>query len=189
MFRGLRWKSPAGRGDREVVDEYLRSRSNGSFRELYERHAGAMFALALRFLGGRSNDAEDAVQEAWLRALSSLPSFRWESSLRTWLCGITVNCCRERVREAWWPVAPPDPPATVSDRSDRLQVEELLARLPPGYRAVLVLHDIEGYTHREIAQLFGIDEGTARSQLSRARSTFKRWLSGSTEEHVARRRQ
>ena len=129
------------------------------------------------------------MQEAWLRELSSLTSFRWESSLRTWLCGITVNCCREREREAWWPVALPDPPATVSDRSDRLQVEELLARLPPGYRAVLVLHDIEGYTHREIAHLLGIDEGTARSQLSRARSTFRRRLSGSTEEHDARRRQ
>jgi RNA polymerase sigma-70 factor, ECF subfamily len=188
MRRGLPGHSPDDRDDRAVVDEYLRSRSNGSFRDLYERHAGAMFALALRFLGGRSNDAEDAVQEAWLRALASLTSFRWQSSLRTWLCGITVNCCRERVRDAWWPIALPEPPATVRDRSDRLQIEEVLARLPPGYRAVLVLHDIEGYTHREIAHLFGIDEGTARSQLSRARSTFRRWL-GSTEEHDARRRQ
>lgn len=189
MLRALRWRSSADRSDREVVDEYLRSRSDASFRDLYDRHATAMFSLALRFLAGRSNEAEDAVQEAWLRAVGGLPSFRWESSLRTWLCGITVNCCRERVREAWWPVALSDPPGVVLDRTDRLQIEDLLARLPPGYRAVLVLHDIEGYTHREIAHLLGIDEGTARSQLSRARATFRRWLSGNTEEHDARRRQ
>jgi RNA polymerase sigma-70 factor (ECF subfamily) len=198
MLRGLRRRSPRrtardgstedGREDREIVAEYLRSRSDVSFHALYDRHAPAMYALALRFLAGRRNEAEDAVQDSWLRALSGLQSFRWESSLRTWLCGIIVNCCRERVRDAWWPVAPPEPPARAPDRTDRLQVEELLSRLPPGYRAVLVLHDIEGYTHREIARLLDIDEGTARSQLSRARATFRRWLNVSTEEQDARRR-
>src|SRR5262245_11773918 len=84
MRRGLPWHSPAGCDDRAVVDQYLRSRSNASFCGLYERHAGAMYALALRMLGGRSTDAEDAVQEAWLRALANLTSFRWQSSLRTW---------------------------------------------------------------------------------------------------------
>jgi RNA polymerase sigma-70 factor (ECF subfamily) len=183
-FRGLAEK------DRDLVADYLGSRSDVSFHALYDRHAPAMYALSLRFLAGRSNEAEDAVQEAWLRALSSLASFRWESSLRTWLCGITVNCCRERVRDVWWPVALPLPerPAGVPDGPDRVHVEDLLARLPPGYRAVLVLHDIEGYTHREIARLLDIDEGTARSQLSRARSTFRRWLNVSTEERDARQR-
>ena len=184
----LRRRSQNGREDRDLVADYLRSRSDVSFHALYDRHAPAMYALACRFLAGRSNDAEDAVQEAWLRALSSLHAFRWESSLRTWLCGIIVNCCRERVRDAWWPVALPEPPARAPDRPEKLHVEELLARLPPGYRAVLVLHDIEGYTHREIARLLDIDEGTARSQLSRARSTFRRWQNASTEERDARQR-
>jgi RNA polymerase sigma-70 factor (ECF subfamily) len=187
MFRRLRRDSDGDdRGDREIVDDYLRSRSERSFHHLYARHAPAMYAIALRFVAGRASEAEDAVQEAWVRALTRLPAFRWESTLRTWLCGIAVNCSRERMREGWWPAAVPDPPAGTPDGSERLQVEELLSKLSPGYRAVLVLHDVEGYTHREIAQMLAIDEGTARSQLSRARQTFRRWLNGRVEDEHAR---
>ena len=189
MFRGLRWRSPADRSDREVVDEYLRSRSDAIVPRFVRASCGRDVYACAAFPGGRSNDAEDAVQEAWLRALSGsailqvgivsanlalrdhgelLPRAR----ARSLVAGCPPRPARSRVR--------PDP--TASDR-------RVARPLPPGYRAVLVLHDIEGYTHREIAHLLGIDEGTARSQLSRARSTFKRWLSGSTEEHDARRRQ
>jgi RNA polymerase sigma-70 factor (ECF subfamily) len=173
--------------DRDMVEQYLRRRSERAFHDLYARHAPGMYALASRLLARHSADASDVVQEAWLRALTALPSFRWESTVRTWLCGITVNCARERIRETWWPATVPDVPASILDVSGRLQIEELLSRLPPGYRAVLVLHDIEGYTHRELAHLLGIDEGTARSQLSRARQTLRRWLGDRVEDHDARR--
>lgn len=135
--------------------------------------------LAQRLLSGHHADAEDAVQEAWVRAVRLLAAFRWESSVRTWLCGIVINCCRERLRRRR-PVtglsaadeiaAPPAP--SVSPRD----LESLLRALPDGYRQVLVLHDVQGYTHEEIAALLGISDGTSKSQLSRARAVLRRWL-------------
>ena len=70
-----------------------------AFRILYRRHAAALYALILRLLGGRESEAQDLLQETWLRACHSIPSFRWEAELRTWLSGIAVNCVRERRRK------------------------------------------------------------------------------------------
>ncbi len=84
--------------DSELLDAFARDGSERSFLALYDRHAAAMYALAYRMMGARDADASDALQEAWLRAIPRLPDFRRESSLRTWLCGFIVNCCRERFR-------------------------------------------------------------------------------------------
>src|SRR5688572_14221498 len=84
--------------DPELLEAFARDGSDRSFLALYDRHAAAMYALAYRLMGAREADAADALQEAWLRAIPRLASFRRESSLRTWLCGFIVNCCRERFR-------------------------------------------------------------------------------------------
>ena len=114
-----------------------------------------MYALAYRLMGARDADAADVLQEAWLRAIPRLSDFRRESSLRTWLCGFIVNCCRERFRGPLFEDVD-DELSVSSVGSGELRVlgtidlERALASLPPGARTVVILHDIEGYTHREI---------------------------------------
>ncbi len=167
--------------DAELLEAFSRERSDRTFLPLYDRHGAAMYALAYRLLGGREADAADALQEAWLRAIPRLESFRRESSLRTWLCGFIVNCCRERFRGPLFEELS-DELSVSSVRSSDLRVlgtidlERALASLPPGARTVVILHDIEGYTHREIATALGIDEGTSKSQLSRGRDALRRRL-------------
>ncbi len=118
------------------------------------------------------------VQESWIRAVGALARFAWQSSLRTWLCSIVVNCCREVWREARQELVVDDAHVAVpaDDVAGRIDVAAALARLPTGYRAVLVLHDIVGYTHEEIAERLGIEPGTSKSQLSRARRAMRRAL-------------
>jgi len=172
--------------DRRLVGEFLKRRDERSFRELYRRHAGPLYLLARRLLGPSADRAEEVMQEAWLLAARGLRGFRWESSLRTWLCGIVVNRCRElhrtgsrspeggslHVERASAPWVPP------SDGARRIDLERAIARLPTGSREVLVLHDIEGRTHEEIAGLLGISDGTSKSQLHKARRALRDFLSG-----------
>jgi RNA polymerase sigma-70 factor (ECF subfamily) len=166
--------------DDDLLDAFARDRSERAFLALYDRHAPAMYALAYRLMGGREADAADALQDAWLRVVPRLPGFRRESSLRTWLCGFIVNCCRERLRGPLFEEI--DERSVPSVRSSDLRVlgtidlERALASLPPGARTVVILHDIEGYTHREIAAALGIEEGTSKSQLSRGRDALRRRL-------------
>jgi RNA polymerase sigma-70 factor (ECF subfamily) len=166
--------------DEELLSAFTRDRSDRIFLALYDRHAPAMYALACRLMGARDADAADALQDAWTRALTRLDQFRAESSLRTWLCGFVVNCCRERFRGPLFELH--DESSVSSVRSSELRVletidvERALRSLPDGYRAVVVLHDVEGYTHREIALALGIDEGTSKSQLSRGREALRRRL-------------
>ncbi len=167
--------------DRDLVASFLDGREEAAFRELYRRHTAALFLLASRLLGG-GRGAEDAVQETWIRATARLGHFRWESSLKTWLCGITVNLCREMLRErAAGATTSALPEATAhghprhagGDGIDRLDLERAIRRLPAGYREVLVLHDVEGHTHEEIAALLQIEAGTSKSQLHKARRAIR----------------
>jgi RNA polymerase sigma-70 factor (ECF subfamily) len=168
--------------DEQLLDVFVRDRSDHNFLVLYDRHAPAMYALACRLLGGRDGDAADALQDAWTRALTRLDQFRGDSSLRTWLCGFVVNCCRERLRrpllESHDDSSVLPVPSVISDEHRVLgfDLERALQLLPDGYRAVVVLHDIEGYTHQEIARALHIDEGTSKSQLSRGRRALRRCL-------------
>lgn len=167
--------------DSELLDAFARDGSDRSFLALYDRHAAAMYALAYRLMGARDADASDVLQEAWLRAIPRLGDFRRESSLRTWLCGFIVNGCRERFRGPLFEDLD-DAAAVSSVRSgdlralETIDLERALASLPPGARTVVILHDIEGYTHREIGLALGIDEGTSKSQLSRGRGALRRRL-------------
>ena len=120
----------------------------------------------------------------WLVAVQGLAGFRWESSLKTWLAGIAVNACREirrrRARDSALIRSEQREEASSLPIQDaaKMDLERAVASLPEGYREVLVLHDIEGYTHEEIAALLGIDRGTSKSQLSRARRELRARLSG-----------
>lgn len=195
MSRGWSQSGSDGeRRDQELVSEFLRRREEGAFRVLYRRHSPMLYHLVLRLVGGQSGDAEEVIQVVWLRAIEKLSAFRWESSLRSWLTGIAVNCSREFIRQRRRVDAaePSDleavPAPTRTNREvNRIDLERAIARLPDGYREVLVLHDVEGYTHVEIGRFLGIEEGTSKSQLSRARRAVRALL-GEIEKQTDERR-
>jgi RNA polymerase sigma-70 factor, ECF subfamily len=158
--------------EQRAVARFLRDRTESSFLTLYEAHTPVMLGIAARLAGF---NAEDAVQEAWIRAVASLPRFAWRSSLRTWLCGVVVNCCREINRQRQ-PVTPVESQNVAGSRPsllDQSDVERAIASMPPAAREVFVLHELYGYTHDEISEIAGIDSGTSRSQLHHARRMFR----------------
>jgi RNA polymerase sigma-70 factor (ECF subfamily) len=151
-----------------------------AFRALYERHGPMLYAMATRLAGAAESD--DVLQEVWLRAARKLPAFRWESTLRTWLCGIVVNAARERRRKRHETeeLLDPNDESLVAGWNDAtlpvIDLERAVARLSPRYREILLLHDVEEYTHAEIGAMLGIDAGTSKSNLSRARALLRRAL-------------
>jgi RNA polymerase sigma-70 factor (ECF subfamily) len=168
--------------DRRLVDRVLSRGDESAFRELYRRHSPALYRLAVRLLGGSDPDAGDVVQETWCRVLEAFPRYNGTSSLRTWLAGVVVNCCREHVRSRVQSrnipplrLVPTTPPM---GREVQLDIRRALAGLPQGFREVLVLHDLDGYTHEEISTILGIAPGTSKSQLSRARRALRGELAG-----------
>ncbi|MGH9868217.1 MAG: RNA polymerase sigma factor [Candidatus Polarisedimenticolia bacterium] len=169
--------------DRDLVQGYLRRGDEDTFRRLYRRHTPVLYLMALRLMGGAGRGAEDAVQEAWIRALRGLTSFRWEASLRTWLTGITIRVCQESLRRQAGRSEPLPPEAGWGAPSDegkaaRIDLERAVRTLPDGAREVLVLHDIEGLTHEEIGDRLGIQDGTSKSQLHKARKALRALLRG-----------
>jgi len=167
--------------DRALVDRFLRDRSESAFRALYHRHAPRLYQLALRLAGWREDEAAEILQDSWVRATRKLPEFRWESALATWLAGIVVNRSREARRERTGGPIPletlgAEPPGPSAGSETRLDLERAVASLPEGYRRVLILHDIEGYTHPEIGGVLGIEVGTSKSQLFEARRALRRRL-------------
>lgn len=163
--------------DRSLVERYL-SGSETAFRQLYRRHTARIRGSVVRLLGPDADaDADDVVQECWLRACAALESFRWDSALSTWLCGIGIHAALEvlRSRRRWVEddEALARAPARSAPAGERLDVASALASLPARQRTVVVLHDIEGYTHEEIATLLGIVPGTSKSQLVHARAALR----------------
>ena len=166
--------------DSELVDAFVRHGSEDAFTELYARHAPRMYGLARRLLGGAVDEADDVLQTAWMRAARRLTSFRGESTLSTWLCGFVVNCCRERSPGRLMSMELPPERGGAAPLDDPIDIHRALAGLPDGYRAVLVLHDVEGYTHAEIGRMLGIEPGTSKSQLSRARGAMRARLTATS---------
>ncbi len=171
--------------DRPLASAVAASGDEAAFRTLYRRHTPALYRLALRLGGGDEPWADELVQRTWIRAVEGLGGFGWRSALSTWLGGIAVNCARELWREgrlgadldaveaAGGLGALPGPRLVPPSHEDRIDLDRAIERLPAGYRHVFVLHDVEGYTHEEIARLLGIDAGTSRSQLSHARRRLR----------------
>jgi RNA polymerase sigma factor (sigma-70 family) len=185
-MRAATASAPAHVDDRVLAEALLLRGDEASFRELYRRHTPRLYQFVLRIMGGGEADAEDVVQEAWIRAVERLDGFRWEAAFSTWLTGIGLNVARGilRRRGRWEAPADPDRPepwCPPPRQADRIDLERAIALLPAGYRAVLVLHDVEGFTHEEIGEQLGIAPGTSKSQLSHARRAVRRLL-GPAEE-------
>jgi RNA polymerase sigma-70 factor (ECF subfamily) len=163
--------------DRTLAEAFLRG-DEPAFRELYRRHTPRVYALVRRLLGGRRQDADDVVQETWLRAARGLAGFRWDAAFGTWLVGIAVNVSREawRRQPPGLPVSEDPAVAVTGPDGGRIDLERALLALADGYRQVLVLHDVWGLTHDEVGRALGIDPGTSKSQLSRARRALRERL-------------
>jgi RNA polymerase sigma-70 factor, ECF subfamily len=165
--------------EKQLVEKFCRTRDESAFRELYRLHTPLLYRVCLRMLGNEPA-AQDAIQEVWLRADAGLAQFRWQSSLSTWLVGIAINRCREIFREKYRsnqsPESPPEEIAPGTPAELQLDLARAVSSLAAGYREVLLLHDVEGYTHEEISVILGIDAGTSKSQLSRARKILRERL-------------
>jgi RNA polymerase sigma-70 factor (ECF subfamily) len=166
--------------ERQLVTEFLGG-EEAAFRALYDLHAPSLYAFLYRLLGRWRSEVNDALQDVWLRAARDLARFRWQSSFRTWLFGIAVNRSREILRlspnfEEELGEIVVAAPAVSND--ERIDLERWIARLPLRYREVVVLHDIYQHTHAEIAAMLGIEEGTSKSNLSRAHAQLRGFIGG-----------
>jgi RNA polymerase sigma-70 factor, ECF subfamily len=156
-----------------------------ALRGLYRRYAPRVYAVVRRIACDDAL-ADDWAQEAWIRVFRALPEFRGEAAFSTWVHRVAVNSAlqglrtRSRHDDREMPLsfdrAGPAPAPTVL----RFSLEKALARLPDGMRQVLVLHDVEGFTHDEIGEMLGIAAGTSKSQLFKARAKMREML-GSME--------
>ena len=171
--------------DRELADLVIGRGDEQAFRALYRRHTPAVYQFVLRLVGGNAQEAEDIIQETWMRAARGLEGFKWKSALRSWLTGIALNRVREMARKKKRSLVEVDGeweiPAVSRDPGERLDLDRAIQLLPPGFRTVLVLHDVEGFTHQEIGNRLGITDGTSKSQLHGARKAMRRILNAGLE--------
>ena len=175
----------------------------GCFELLYAMHKRRVYSLCLRMVGNTA-EAEDLTQEAFLQLYRKIATFRGESAFTTWLHRLSVNVVLMRLRkkslpeisleEAMEPQQEDGPRKDVGARDnvlagciDRVNLERAIEGLPPGYRIVFVLHDIEGYEHNEIAAMMECSIGNSKSQLHKARIKLRDLLQLSGAEKAARR--
>jgi RNA polymerase sigma-70 factor (ECF subfamily) len=165
--------------DRQLVDALLADGDERAFRELYQRYTPRLYRLIINLLDNCEQEAEDVLQETWLRAAAALGTFRWGSSLPTWLSAIALNRAREvrRSRKRWSDgIGAEDAAAPHVSVSERIDLERAVSLLPDGYRSVYELYDVQGYSHEEIARRLGIKPGTSKSQLFHARRSLRGYL-------------
>ena len=162
----------------------------GAFERVYETHVSRVHNLARRMAG--PENADEVTQDVFVRVWQKLATFRGESSFATWLHRLAVNVIIERFRALGTArerfladgetVLEGMPAATRPARYDaRMDLDSAMKQLPPGARAVFVLHDVEGYRHEEIGRLLGVSIGTSKSQLHRARMTLRTRLTAERE--------
>jgi len=175
-----------GGPDDALADRLARTGDPRAFEMLYQRHTPALYATAVRIT--RDPDAAaDIVHDTWVRAVESLGRFENRSLLRTWLTGILINRKREWDRQRRRDATDDDvalndvvDPGTVAPLDtlpvDPVDLDGAIAALPPGFQQVLVLHDVEGFTHEEIATMLDVTAGTSKSQLARARRRVREML-------------
>jgi RNA polymerase sigma-70 factor (ECF subfamily) len=156
-----------------------------AFGALYREQAPRLFALTRR-MGGSAEYGEDLLQEVFLQAYRKLESFKGDSSVGTWLYRLALNHCLDYVRgrrarmdkvtetldaeASFEPVARRDTPIA------RIDLDRAIERLPDGCREAFVLHDVEGFDHKEVGRLLGIAEGTSKSQVFKARMKLRAML-------------
>lgn len=177
-----------------------------AFEFLYQLHGRRVYALCLRMVGNPA-DAEDLMQEAFLQLFRKIGTFRGESAFSTWLHRMTVNVVLMRLRKKSLPTdsleetIEPDaensgpkrdvgaPDLRLSGAIDRVNLERSIEQLPPGYRTVFVLHDVQGYEHNEIADIMGCSVGNSKSQLHKARTRLRELLQEEIRQQARQERQ
>lgn len=173
----------------ETDNALVRAASGGdmrAFESIYRRHVGRIHGVITRLVGGQGVRADDLTQEAFVRAWQALPKFRFESAFATWLHRLAVNTAlmelrsrraqpqfdgdEDRLDDLGWADSAGQNTALSMD------LERAVATLPPRARAVLVLYDIEGWKHEEIAAELGMAVGSSKAQLHRARQLLRERL-------------
>ena len=188
---GLFKRNPPIAGEAEAI-ERAKNGDPDAFSKLYALHKRRVYTLCLRMLGNVS-EAEDMTQEAFLHLFRKLGSFRGESAFSTWLHRLTVNLVLMHLRkkglnlvsleETINPSEEDAPKRDFGSRDpqlsgsvDRVALERAVQSLPPGYRMVFVLHDVEGFEHNEIATMLECSTGNSKSQLHKARLKLRELL-------------
>jgi len=168
------------RGDADLIQASKRG-DLSAFEEIYAAHAGRMKSIAYHMLADRA-DAEDAVQEAFLKICRAAPSIQFETGLAPWIYRILLNCCydagRKRQRQAEAPLAA-EPPAIPGDVPLQIAIRHALGRIHTQYRMVFWLFEVEGFRHSEVAAILEIPEGTSKKWLFEAKRELKRLLTES----------
>jgi len=173
-----------------------------AFEALYDRHKRRVYSLCLRMTANTA-EAEDLTQEAFLQLYRKIATFRGESAFSTWLHRLSVNVVLMHLRKKGLPVvsleettqggAEEDTPkkdfgaedVALAGSIDRLRLQKAVDSLPPGYRTIFVLHDVQGYEHNEIADMVGCSIGNSKSQLHKARMKLRDLLKISRAEKAA----
>jgi len=159
-----------------------------AFQALYDKHKRRVYSLCLRMTANTA-EAEDLTQEAFLQLYRKIGTFRGESAFSTWLHRLSVNVVLMQLRKKSLPVVSLEETTQGEDDTpkkdfgaedlalagsiDRLQLQKAVDDLPPGYRTIFVLHDVEGYEHNEIATIVGCSIGNSKSQLHKARMKLR----------------
>jgi RNA polymerase sigma-70 factor (ECF subfamily) len=168
-----------------------------AFETLYNLHKRRVYSLCLRMTSNAA-EAEDLTQEAFMQLFRKIATFRGESAFSTWLHRMSVNVVLMQLRKKGLPVVPLEDDIETEEETpkkdfgaqdlalegsiDRLRLQNAIGKLPPGYRTIFVLHDIEGYEHNEIAELVGCSIGNSKSQLHKARMKLRELLRTSRAE-------
>ena len=160
-----------------------------AFQALYDKHKRRVYSLCLRMTANTA-EAEDLAQEAFLQLYRKIATFRGESAFSTWLHRLSVNVVLMHLRKKSLPVVSLEETTQGSEEDspkkdfgaddvalagsiDRLQLQRAVESLPPGYRMIFLLHDVEGYEHNEIAKIVGCSIGNSKSQLHKARMKLR----------------
>ncbi len=171
-----------------------------AFQALYDKHKRRVYSLCLRMTANTA-EAEDLTQEAFLQLYRKIATFRGESAFSTWLHRLSVNVVLMHLRKKSLPVVSLEETTQGGDDDtpkkdfgaddlalagsiDRLQLQKAVEDLPPGYRTIFVLHDVEGYEHNEIATIVGCSIGNSKSQLHKARMKLRDMLKINRAEKV-----
>jgi RNA polymerase sigma-70 factor, ECF subfamily len=175
--------------DTELIGRILAG-DPGAERELYEAHVDRVYRLAYR-LAGEPDRAEDYTQETFIRVFDRLHTFQYRSSLSTWIVSVglsvTLNGLRKTKRLRHRELPLDEAPEIGRNRHEaepdlKTRLTCAIDDLPDGYRTVFVMHDVEGYTHEEISVALGVQPGTSKAQLSRARARLRTTLADFIKE-------
>ena len=178
----------------------------GAFESLYRLHSRRVYALCLRMVGNTS-EAEDLTQDAFLQLFRKIGTFRGESAFSTWMHRLAVNVVLMKLRKKTLSETPLDetsdpddensgpkreiggPDLLLSGSIDRVHLQRAVEQLPPGYKQVFVLHDVQGYEHNEIAEMMGCSIGNSKSQLHKARMRLRDLLQETLRNQARQERQ